>query len=216
MAKGVTRLDLSSIESRLKNRNVKVLGHEQMKVSSVLVPLIEKVDGLHVLFQVRGKKLRTQPGEICFPGGRVENEDKNETETAIRETCEELGLQREQIKVMAPLDICINPFHAIIHPFVGVILEPDAIRPNELEVEEVFTVPLEYLLNYEPKFHPVKFQVKLDDSFPYHLIPNGKSYKWRTRQVPEYFYLYDRYVIWGLTARILTNFLTVIKQEKIS
>ena len=78
-------MDLSSIESRLKNRNVKVLGHEQMKVSSVLVPLIEKEDGLHVLFQVRGKKLRTQPGEICFPGGRVENEDKNETAVLVKD-----------------------------------------------------------------------------------------------------------------------------------
>lgn len=216
MTKEVMRLDLSSIENVFKNRNVNVLGHEQMKVSSVLVPLLEKDGDLHILFQVRGKKLRSQPGEICFPGGRVEREDKNETETAIRETCEELGLNREQIKVVAPLDLCINPFHAIIYPFVGVILEPEAIRPHEMEVEEVFTVPLEYLLNYKPKLHPVKFQVKLDESFPYHLIPNGKSYKWRTRQVPEYFYLYDKYVIWGLTARILTNFLTVIKEEKIS
>lgn len=187
-----------------------------MRVSSVLLPLLEKDGQTHVLFQVRGKRLRTQPGEICFPGGGVERQDKNEEETAIRETCEELGLERHQIKMVAPLDLYVTPFHAVIHPYVGVLLEPEQIRPDEFEVEEVFTVPLEYLLNYEPKLHPVHLQVKPGESFPYHLIPRGKYYKWRTGQVPEYFYFYDKYVIWGLTARILTNFLTVIKKEKLT
>lgn len=209
-------INLSSIENMFKNRSANVLGHEQMRISSVLLPLLEKEDQLHVLFQVRGKQLRSQPGEICFPGGGVEQQDKNEAETAIRETCEELGLKRNQIKIIAPLDLCITPFHLMIYPYVGVILEPDAIRPNDFEVEEVFTVPLDYLLNYEPKLHPVHLQMRPDDSFPYHLIPHGKSYKWRTGKVPEYFYFYDKYVIWGITARILTNFIQLIKQEKLA
>lgn len=204
---------MASIEGMFKNRSANLLGHEQMRIASVLLPLLEKDGQTHVLFQVRGKRLRTQPGEICFPGGGVEKQDKDEADTAIRETCEELGLDKKQIKMVAPLDLYVTPFHAIIHPYVGVILEPEAIRPDDFEVEEVFTVPLDYLLNYKPKLHPVHLQVKPDDSFPYHLIPRGKYYKWRTGQVPEYFYFYDQYVIWGLTARILTNFLTVIKGQ---
>lgn len=208
--------DLASIESMFKNRRANVLGHEQMRISSVLLPLLEKEGQTHVLFEVRGKQLRSQPGEICFPGGGVEKEDKNEAAAAIRETCEELGLAREQIKLVAPLDLCVTPFHAIIHPYVGIILEPEAIRPDDFEVEEVFTVPLDYLLNYKPKLHPVHLQVKPGESFPYHLIPRGKRYKWRTGQVPEYFYFYEKYVIWGLTARILTNFLSLIKKQKLA
>ncbi|MFA8437786.1 NUDIX hydrolase [Pueribacillus sp. YX66] len=209
-------IDLASIEGIFKNRRANLLGHEQMRIASVLLPLLEKDGQTHVLFQVRGKRLRTQPGEICFPGGGVERQDKNEAETAIRETCEELGLEKQHIKMVAPLDLYVTPFHAIIYPYVGVILQPEAICPDDFEVEEVFTVPLDYLLNYKPKQHPVHLQVKPDDSFPYHLIPRGKYYKWRTGQVPEYFYFYDKYVIWGLTARILTNFLTVIKGQELT
>lgn len=209
-------IDLASVEGFFKNRNANVLGHEQMKVASVLLPLLEKDGETQILFQVRGKQLRTQPGEICFPGGGVEKQDKDEAETAMRETCEELGLQENQIKMVAPLDLCVTPFQSIIHPYVGVILEPTAITPDDFEVDEIFTVPLNYLLNYEPKSHPMQLTVQPGDSFPYHLIPRGKYYKWRTGQVPEYFYFYDDYVIWGLTARILTNFLTVIKSQELA
>lgn len=217
MKRGIIRLkfDLSSIEGLFKNRNANFLGHEEMKFSSVLLPLLEKNGETHVLFEVRGKMLRSQPGEICFPGGGVEEQDKTEADTAIRETCEELGLNRNQIKMVAPLDFLVTPFRGVIYPYVGIILEPESMKPNEFEVDEVFTVPLEHLLTQEPKFHPVHFEVKPDDSFPYHLIPKGKYYKWRTGQMPEYFYFYEKYVIWGLTARILTNFLSLLRDQKV-
>lgn len=208
-------LDLTAIEGIFKNRNANLLGREQMRVSSVLVPLLEKEGEPHILFEVRAQGLRRQPGEICFPGGGVEEQDKNEEETAIRETCEELGLSREQIKMIAPLDLYVAPLRSIVYPYVGVILEPHAMKPNTVEVGEVFTVPLRFLLTNKPKSHRIQMQFRPDDSFPFHLIPRGRQYKFGEAQVSEYFYIYEDYVIWGLTARILTNFLNLVKSSNI-
>lgn len=206
-------LDLTSIEGIFKNRDANLLGHEEMQVASVLVPLLEKDGEIHILFEVRAQGMRRQPGEICFPGGGVEEQDKDEEETAIRETCEELGLSREQIKMVAPLDLYVAPLRSIIYPYVGVILEPEAMEPNTLEVGEIFTVPLRYLLTNEPKSHRIQMQFRPDESFPFHLIPRGRQYKFGEAQVSEYFYMYEGHVIWGLTARILTNFLNLVKSS---
>jgi len=203
---------LTTIKQKLEHRESNLLGHESMKKSAVLVPLIERDGETHILFEVRAKQLRTQPGEICFPGGGVEAMDQDAAETAVRETCEELGLTERQVKVVAPLDHLATAFQFVIYPYVGVILEPEAIAPNEKEVETIFTVPLEYLLTHEPKLHYVHLRMQPDDSFPFHLIPRGKRYNWRTGRVPEYFYFYENFVIWGLTARILTHFLDELRK----
>ena len=64
---------------------------------AVLLPLVKKEDGIHILFEERALTLNRQPGDICFPGGKVDFEDVNEEYTAIRETIEELGLKRDDI-----------------------------------------------------------------------------------------------------------------------
>ena len=73
----------------LNTRIPKRIEQEKDKVSAVMIPLIKKNDGYHILFEVRSNKLSQQPGEICFPGGRREH-DETSMETSIRETCEEL------------------------------------------------------------------------------------------------------------------------------
>ncbi len=72
-----------------------------------MLPLIQEDGETHVLFEVRAKTLRIQPGEICFPDGRVDEEDRNEEETAIRETCEELGVKKTDVEIAAPLDVLV-------------------------------------------------------------------------------------------------------------
>jgi len=202
----------SSLVDQLKNREPHVIDHETYRKSAVLVPLVY-IDGeYHVLFEVRAKGLRSQPGEICFPGGRVDLEDPSVEYTAIRETSEELGVAEEQIKVIAALDFLPTAHQLIIYPFVGYIEEFEAISPNSAEVEATFIVPLQHFINQEPEKYHLYLRPEPEESFPYHLIPNGENYDWRRSSVPEYFYYYKDYVIWGLTARILRHFIQLIKR----
>ncbi|RBW69157.1 coenzyme A pyrophosphatase [Bacillus taeanensis] len=207
--------NIGAIKQQLGNRKPNILGHEKMKKSAVMLPLLREGGETHLLFEVRAKTLRTQPGEICFPGGRVDDEDKNEEETAVRETCEELGINNGDIEIAAPLDVLVMPYKLLIYPFVGVVSETAVLKPNESEVGEVFSVPLKELLTQNPDRHHVDLHVRPNESFPFHLIPNGKAYKWRSTQIAEYFYTYQDYVIWGLTARILHHFLQLVEKEGI-
>ncbi|GAB7386868.1 CoA pyrophosphatase [Bacillaceae bacterium] len=204
---------LSEIRGRLQSHEPHVLGSEEYFKSAVLLPLVERDGQLHVLFEVRAKSLRRQPGEICFPGGKVDACDGSELDAAVRETCEELGVPRGAITPIAPLDFLVTPFNSIIYPFVGTIDAPGRIRPNPDEVAEVFYVPLAYFSTVKPERHDIKLVVQPPEDFPFHLIAKGKYYNWRTGHVPEYFYTYQGRVIWGLTARILHHFLALIGGE---
>lgn len=203
---------LESIYRSLKNRNASVMGHQDLFKSAVLVPLVERDGQLCVLFEERAHHLKRQPGEICFPGGRIDPEDPDELTAAIRETCEELGLERGLVEPVGPLDYIVTSFQ-IVHPFVGRIDGFANIRPNPDEVASVFCVPLAFLRSTSPELHYVDLKMIPPEDFPFHLIPNGRNYKWRTGKVPEYFYFYEDRTIWGLTARILHHFLDVTKQE---
>ncbi|HJV46256.1 MAG TPA: CoA pyrophosphatase [Bacillota bacterium] len=202
---------LEQIKSVYRNRTPRILGAESLRSASVMLTLIDVKGELSVLFQVRGHKLRNQPGEICFPGGRIEPGDPTEEAAAIRETCEELGIQSDNIEMMGHLDIFVTP-HTIIYPFLC-RLKAVELHPDPQEVHEVFTVPLDYLLNCEPELYFLPLTIQPPEDFPFHLIPGGKDYKWRKSSIPEYFYQYGDKVIWGITARILRDFLEKIKKQ---
>ncbi|WP_018133476.1 NUDIX hydrolase [Effusibacillus pohliae] len=204
---------LESIRSTMKNRKASVMGQQQLFRSAVLLPLVEQNGELCVLFEERAHHLNRQPGEICFPGGRIDPTDEHELAAAIRETCEELGLEREAVEPLGPLDYIVNSFQ-IIYPFVGWITDFAKIRPNLDEVASVFCVPLSYLRNTTPDLHYVDLRVTPPDDFPFDRIPHGRNYKWRSGKIPEYFYFYGDRVIWGLTARILHHFLLVTQEER--
>ncbi len=198
---------MTDIIESFKNREHHVLGRENFFQSAVLLPLVPKDDDLHVLFEVRARHLKRQPGDICFPGGRKEDGDKTLLDTAVRETAEELGITKEGIEVIAPLDYLVTPFSSIVYPYLGLIRNPEEIVVNKGEVERVFTVPLSFFQQAEPQRYDLAIEVKPQDDFPYHLIEKGKNYDWRTGTFPEYFYFYGEEVIWGLTARIMQHFL---------
>lgn len=200
---------LNTIEQRLKNHQRQILGYKDLKKYAVLVPLIEQSGEISVGFEVRAKQMRRQPGEICFPGGKVDEADRSDKDAAIRETSEELGLPKEDIEVIGDLDILINMFGFTLSPFVGKLLHPERIAANKDEVEEIFFVPLCELRVMKPDLHYIDIQARPPEEFPFERIPNGKNYRWRTGKVPEYFYEYEGKVIWGMTARILHHFLEV-------
>ncbi|MGJ9459078.1 NUDIX hydrolase [Oceanobacillus sp. CF4.6] len=206
-------MDSSTIIGKLQNRIPSIMGHENFRKSAVLVPLVEIDNETHLLFEVRSLNMRSQPGDICFPGGRIDRGDPDPKYCAIRETTEELGIHSENIKDVIPLDYVVNDLGRIIYPFVGRIANINEIIPNKSEVEEVFTVPLSYLLNTEPEQYKVNFHITPEDDFPFHLIVGGEDYNWQVRHINEIFYKYEEKVIWGLTAKILTHLIGLLDNE---
>ena len=162
-----------------------------------------------MLFEVRAKHLNNQPGEICFPGGKVDETDVGFMDAAIRETSEELGIELHQVVDVYPLDYTIGNMN--IYPFVGHLLEPQKIAPHPEEVDSIFMIPLDELLKIKPLEHVIEYVPTFEDDFPFDLIQNGRDYRWFPRKVTLYFYLYEDKVIWGLTAQILHHFLEVVR-----
>jgi len=204
--------DIDHVTEKLKLHRPGILGEQTFKKNSVLVPLVTTEEGkMAVLFTKRAASLRRQAGEICFPGGHWEEDDRTEWNTALRETVEELRVSPESIEYVGDLDIFVTPAGLIIYPFVGKVSATEPIHPNPDEVDSFFTVDLETLLSIQPLIHHTRLKVEPAEDFPYHLVPNGEQYQWRTGTFPQYFYEIDGHVIWGLTARILSHFLDVIR-----
>ncbi|WP_050182014.1 NUDIX hydrolase [Domibacillus robiginosus] len=203
-------MNINELKALFGERKPDILGSENIVKFSVLLPLIQKSGELHVLFEVRSLLMRRQPGEICFPGGKIDYSDEGPVHAAVRETHEELGIPMDGIEVLFPLDYMISPFGTVIYSYVGLI-DMSNMQLNEAEVGEVFTVPLSFLLKTEPDLHYVKLHPEPEESFPYHLISQGKNYAWQTKKMEEYFYFYEDRIIWGLTARILKHFLDILR-----
>jgi 8-oxo-dGTP pyrophosphatase MutT (NUDIX family) len=206
-------MNADKLLDEISGRKPGILGENGFLRFAVLLPLVDMDGEIHVLFEVRASHLRRQPGEVCFPGGKMDKGDPDEKHCAIRETTEELGIFENDIQKVIPLDYMVSAYGTIIYPFVGIIANTEDMRPNEDEVGEIFTVPLSFFLNTKPDIHTIHYHVKPEDGFPFDLIVGGENYKWQTRQMDEYFYHYDGKVIWGLTARVLLHFIDLIKTK---
>lgn len=175
---------------------------------AVLLPVFPQKDGLHLLFEIRSHHLKNQPGEICFPGGRWEAGEEY-WETAIRETCEELGVCSDQIELLGAATPLRTPFNVTLYPYVGYLNNfsfPDSIAINPDEVDSFFTVPLSWFMENPPEIWNVASSFIFPEDFPYHLIQNGRDYQWKSAVYPIHFYVYENNVIWGMTARIIKEF----------
>lgn len=179
--------------------------------AAVLVPLIIQDGQLSVLLEIRSTQLSWQPGEICFPGGRIEKEDASSLVAAVRETQEELSLSATTIKVLGPLEEIISPIGVRLHPYVGYLTPEQPITPNKDEVAEIFTVPLQFLIENPPIIGHMEMGTRPLGDFPFALV-SGYSEEWRARKTYQVlFYKYGKYVIWGLTAQVLQQFLEIFK-----
>src|SRR5699024_8465241 len=105
----------------LKNRKASIMGESAYRKYAILVPLVYINDEIHLLFEVRSEHLRSQPGDICFPGGRMDKTDASPKACALRETSEELGVLSTEIKQVVPLDYIVSESGRIIYPYVGYI-----------------------------------------------------------------------------------------------
>ena len=201
---------LEDIMNKFNNYKPYINGYENMKRASVLIPLVKENGKYSILFELRSKKMRNQPGEISFPGGKIE-EGENPKEACIRETCEELGTTEDNINIISPLDLYVSHANLIIHPYLGVINDISNFKINKDEVDHIFLVPIDYLMKYDANLYTNDVKVIPNEEFPYDKIPNKEKYKFAVGEYPVWFYEYKDYVIWGITARILENFLNFIK-----
>lgn len=189
------------------NRTPKLIGEEDFFKAAVLIALIENGEDYDVLFEVRSSQIPDQPGDVCFPGGAVEPGESLD-EAAVRETCEELLIQPEQVRIIGASDI-MHIRNTMIYPYVGILTDyRDSF--SEDEVAEVFRVPLKFFQETEPDKYMVDAMAQPEENFPYELIQGGRNYKWRVMHTEELFYQYEGHVIWGLTARMLAAFLKLL------
>lgn len=197
----------------LQSRGCEIENETDYLRSAVLVPLVRREGRLGVLFEVRSTALTWQPGDICFPGGRIELDDAGSEAAAVRETREELSLPDSAIEVIGPLNSMVSPIGVMIHPYAAFINNFDLIRPNHGEVSEVFVAPLDYLLAVEPLTAHMEVATRPLADFPLNLLPPSYARDWKRRTTyPVLFYQYGGHVIWGLTARVLYGFLNVCRE----
>lgn len=203
-------LKIENIKEKIQNR---IPGPTRIQhYFSVLIPLIEIAGKTHLIFELRSKNLNTQPGEVSFPGGRIERGEEF-SQAAVRECSEELLIPEAKIELLGETDYLITPFNFIIYAFVGKINVDsiEEIKVNNYEVEEIFTVPLDYFINHQVEKYAAVLKSEFDQDFPYHLLPQGEKYNPRQGDYQIYFYRYQGRVIWGITAEITKSFIDILK-----
>jgi 8-oxo-dGTP pyrophosphatase MutT (NUDIX family) len=157
----------------------------EVRPAAVLVPLYLDQDEWHVLFTQRTPHLRSHSGQVSFPGGRAEPGDANAEFTALRETEEEIGLSPSAVEVLARLPDYRTRTGYRVTPVVGLVVPPLELVPDPREVEEVFEVPLAFLL--DPANH------------------RRETRELAGRSVGFWVMQYERHRIWGATAGMLVN-----------
>lgn len=158
--------------------------------AAVLVGLVERPEGIGVLFTKRTPHLSDHAGQISFPGGRIDATDVNAAAAALREAEEEVGLPMANVEMIGRLDTYVTRTGFEIMPCVGFVTPPELYRPDPFEVAEVFEVPL--------RFFRTKASRKLE----------SRMYQGKER----FFYAYPwgDYYIWGATAGMLNNLIEVL------
>lgn len=157
-----------------------------LQPAAVLIPLIRRPHGYQILLTKRAANLKHHAGQISFPGGRAEDADVSPAATALRETQEEVGIEPSRVEIIGSLDRFQTISGYRITPLVGLVEAGFKLKLDADEVDEVFEVPLDFLLdsgNHQRR---------------------SKLYKGRQRQ---YFVIqYGAILIWGATAAMLVNF----------
>jgi 8-oxo-dGTP pyrophosphatase MutT (NUDIX family) len=172
------------IEKILRNRKKKKITGENLKASAVLMPIFYNQGQYHVLFTERSDEVVFHKGQVCFPGGTQEPSDSSLLQTALRESKEEIGLEAKDIEILGELDdITTFVTNYVISPFVAFIPQPYSLKADGKEIREIFSVPLSFLMD-EANFK--------QDSYAYE---------------------YEGHIIWGATARILRQFIDLLKSE---
>jgi 8-oxo-dGTP pyrophosphatase MutT (NUDIX family) len=185
---------IDQIRNILSSRKRRVIEHPPFSHAAVLVPLFQKDGDCHLLFTKRSEEVKYHKGEISFPGGVVDEEDKELINTALREAHEEIGLKESDVQIIGVLDDIVTITEFIVTPIVGLFPYPYPFKVSEVEIAELIEVPLSHLLD--------------ENCFGEMEITRGD------RKEIVYAYQYGRHTIWGATARILKQFLDLIPSPR--
>lgn len=188
---------LENLEKRVRiilgTRKSKQIQEDYLTPAAILFPLFKKDKGHHVLFTKRTETVKHHKGEISFPGGVYDHEDETLERTALRESFEEIGLREKDIEILGRLDDVETITRYVIRPFVGIFPYPYPFAVNRHEIEETLEVPLKSLLERD-RFEEKKI-----------FLDGGE----RT----IFTYRYGNHLIWGATAKILKQFLDLIRSS---
>ncbi len=160
--------------------------------AAVLVPIVERPQGMSVLLTQRASHLKNHPGQISFPGGRMESADTSPWETALRETEEEIGLSRRHVSLAGYLSDHIVITGYLVTPVVGFVRPGFDLVLDRTEVDDVFEVPLDFIL--DPANHVPRERHFGGHTFRAHDIP------------------YEGRNIWGATAGMLMTLYRVLRE----
>ena len=164
-----------------------------LRSASVLIPVIERDQGLTVLFTRRTEHLLVHAGQISFPGGGAEPGDTSPIATALRETEEEIGLHRRHVEILGSLAEHPTVTGYRITPIVGLVHPPFELRLDEFEVAGIFEVPLAFLL--DPANHRRDSMIREGRRREFDAVPYGEHY------------------IWGATAAMLLQFYSFLAEQ---
>ncbi len=174
------------IRGRLAKLTPRILPGECISEAAVLMPIFEREGEPHFLLTRRTEEVQTHKGQISFPGGMRDGNESLE-HTALRETFEEVGIEESGIQILGRFHDYLSVTDSRVAPFVGYMGKPFTPRPQVTEVAEILYVP---------------FRVFLD---PSRLRTERRTHRGQMQDV--YFYSFGAHEIWGLTARIIKDFL---------
>jgi 8-oxo-dGTP pyrophosphatase MutT (NUDIX family) len=181
--------------ARTEGQPARLWPDRRYRKAAVLLPLVYEQSIWKLLFIRRTETVFDHKGQVAFPGGAVEPEDRSMVDTALREAYEEIGLPPTIVRVLGRLPDYATITDFLITPIVAKIQAPFPIALSENEVARVFTIPLTWLM--EPSH---------SESRP-RTLPDGRN------ENVIYFHSYDGELLWGVTARIVCKFLTILKSE---
>jgi len=201
-------MEIKEVRERMAGRKPGII--DGTREFAVLIPLVERNGELHILYEKRAEGIK-QPGDVCFPGGKIE-EGESIIECALRETAEEIGIT--DIEVIGQFDSILEVGRITMHTVLGIIKERDyenaVLNPDE--VAEIFTVPVDFFDEADPIVYTGKMIQDVTD-FPYEQTGIRSDYKWRVGKQDIYIYHFDKWIIWGLTARITRWFVEKMKEK---
>jgi len=199
------QLTEDEIASRLANSDLSAVDspfppgflHGMPRPAAVLIPLLKENDIWHVLF-IRRTAHAQDPhgGQVAFPGGASDPGDASSTETALRETHEEIGIHPSHVRLLGRLIDFVTITSYRVTPFVGVIPWPYPLTLEANEVSRAFTIPLDWLAdpsNHEERFRPLPPPFR-----PIHVI---------------YFKSYDGEILWGASAMFTLEFINILSRS---
>lgn len=172
---------------------------------AVLCPLVERPDGLHLLFEVRARNL-SQGGEVCFPGGRMEA-GETPAQCALRETEEELSIPAAEVSLLGTPDFICNQMGFLLRPVLGLVSLAGfaALRPSPAEVAEAFTAPLSFFAETAPEPWRYELVPQVPEDFPYESVGIPRDYAWNHGWVDVPVWYWQGHAVWGMTARLVRD-----------